>query len=150
MPTIRHAVILGVLLGAAPALAQSPPAPDGSRVGRRITATGQTKPPSPAATGTARPVNEVAMVKAQKADKSGNLVFRRTARNFNPAVAMAGKVTIVEVEEIVETGSIDPDAVHLPGIYVQRVLPLTPEQAADKRIERRTVTPAADAATKES
>lgn len=67
MATIRHAVILGVLLGAAPALAQSPVAPDGSRVGRRITATGQTKPPSPAATGTARPVNEVAMIKAQKA-----------------------------------------------------------------------------------
>ena len=67
MATIRHAVILGVLLGAAPTLAQSPAAPDGSRVGRRITATGQTKPPSPAATGTARPVNEVAMIKAQKA-----------------------------------------------------------------------------------
>ncbi|MCJ2123890.1 hypothetical protein [Methylobacterium sp. J-077] len=67
MATIRHAVILGVLLGAAPALAQSPTPPDGARVGRRITATGQTKPPSPAATGAARPVNEVAMIKAQKA-----------------------------------------------------------------------------------
>src|SRR6185369_12120270 len=65
---------------------------------------------------------DVSLVKAQRADKSGNLVFRRTARNFNPAVAMAGKVTIVEVEEIVETGAIDPDAVHLPGIYVHRIV----------------------------
>ena len=80
---------------------------------------------------------EVALVKAWKADKSGNLVFRRTARNFNPAVAMAGRMTVVEVEEIVETGSFDPDSVHLPGIYVHRiVLNATPE----KRIEKRTVT----------
>ncbi len=79
---------------------------------------------------------EVSLVKAWKADKSGNLIFRRTARNFNPAVAMAGKLTVVEVEEIVETGSFDPDAVHLPGIYVQRiVLNAHPE----KRIEQRTV-----------
>ena len=84
---------------------------------------------------------DVSLVKAQRADKSGNLVFRRTARNFNPAVAMAGKVTIVEVEEIVETGSIDPDAVHLPGIYVHRiVLNAHPE----KRIEKRTVRPRKD------
>ena len=83
-------------------------------------------------------VPEVSLVKAWKADKSGNLVFRRTARNFNPAVAMAGKITVVEVEEIVETGSIDPDAVHLPGIYVHRiVLNAHPE----KRIEQRTITP---------
>src|SRR5271170_4193922 len=88
-------------------------------------------------------VPEVSLVKAQKADKSGNLVFRRTARNFNPAVAMAGKITIVEVEEIVETGSIDPDAVHLPGIYVNRiVLNAHPE----KRIEKRTVSAALPAA----
>ena len=80
---------------------------------------------------------EVSLVKAWKADQSGNLVFRRTARNFNPAAAMAGRTTVVEVEEIVETGSIDPDAVHLPGIYVHRiVLNATPE----KRIEKRTVT----------
>ena len=80
---------------------------------------------------------EVSLVKAYKADKSGNLVFRRTARNFNPAVAMAGKTTIVEVEEIVETGALDPDEIHLPGIYVHRlVLNATPE----KRIEKRTVT----------
>ena len=82
-------------------------------------------------------VPDVALVKAWKADQSGNLVFRRTARNFNPACAMAGKVTVVEVEEIVETGSIDPDAVHLPGIYVHRiVLNANPE----KRIEKRTLT----------
>ena len=88
-------------------------------------------------------VPEVSLVKAWKADKSGNLVFRRTARNFNPAAAMAGKVTIVEVEEIVETGAIDPDAVHLPGIYVHRlVLNANPE----KRIEKRTVSAAVPAA----
>ena len=81
-------------------------------------------------------VPEVSLVKAWKADASGNLIFRRTARNFNPAVAMAGKLTIVEVEEIVPTGSFDPDAVHLPGIYVHRiVLNAQPE----KRIEKRTV-----------
>jgi 3-oxoacid CoA-transferase subunit A len=80
---------------------------------------------------------EVSLVKAWKADKSGNLMFRRTARNFNPNVAQAGKITVVEVEEIVETGSFDPDAVHLAGIFVHRiVLNAHPE----KRIEQRTVT----------
>ena len=80
-------------------------------------------------------VPDVALGKAWKADKSGNLIFRRTARNFNPAAIMAGKISVVEVEEIVDTGSFDPDAVHLPGIYVHRlVLNATPE----KRIERRT------------
>jgi len=80
---------------------------------------------------------DVSLGKAWKADKSGNLIFRRTARNFNPAVIMAGKVSVVEVEEIVETGSFDPDEVHLPGIYVHRiVLNAHPE----KRIEKRTVT----------
>ena len=82
---------------------------------------------------------EVALVKAWKADKSGNLLFRRTARNFNPACAMAGKLTIVEVEEVVETGSIDPDAVHLPGIYVHRIVV---NAHPEKRIEKRTVTTA--------
>ena len=78
---------------------------------------------------------DVALGKAWKADKSGNLIFRRTARNFNPAVIMAGKISVVEVEEIVETGTFDPDSVHLPGIYVSRlVLNATPE----KRIEKRT------------
>jgi 3-oxoacid CoA-transferase subunit A len=82
-------------------------------------------------------VPDVALVKAYKADKSGNLIFRRTARNFNPACAMAGKITIVEVEHIVQTGAFDPDEIHLPGIYVHRlVLNATPE----KRIERRTIT----------
>ena len=81
-------------------------------------------------------VPELSLVKAYLADQSGNLQFRKTARNFNPNVAMAGKVTIVEVEKIVETGSIDPDQVHLPGIFIHRiVLNAKPE----KRIEQRTV-----------
>jgi 3-oxoacid CoA-transferase subunit A len=82
-------------------------------------------------------VPDVALVKAWRADRSGNLQFRLTARNFNPAVAMAGRVCVVEVEEVVEVGAIAPDAVHLPGIYVHRiVVNATPE----KRIERRTLT----------
>jgi 3-oxoacid CoA-transferase subunit A len=81
-------------------------------------------------------VPELSLVKAYVADKSGNLQFRKTARNFNPNVAMAGKVTVVEVEKIVETGTLDPDQVHLPGIFVHRiVLNAKPE----KRIEQRTV-----------
>ncbi len=84
-------------------------------------------------------VPDVSLVKAHIADRSGNLVFRKTARNFNPNVAMAGKLTVVEVEEIVETGTLDPDQIHLPGIYVHRiVLNATPE----KRIEQRTTRPA--------
>lgn len=76
---------------------------------------------------------DVALVKAQKADKAGNLIFNKTARNFNPDCAMAGKITIAEVEEIVEIGEIDPDDVHLSGIFVQRVvLNASPE----KRIEK--------------
>jgi len=82
---------------------------------------------------------DFALVRAWKGDRHGNLVFRQSARNINPVAAMAGRITIAEVEHLVEPGEIDPDAVHLPGIYVQRVLPLTAEQAADKRIERRTV-----------
>jgi 3-oxoacid CoA-transferase subunit A len=79
---------------------------------------------------------ELSLVKAYVADKSGNLQFRKTARNFNPNVAMAGKVTVVEVEKIVETGSLEPDQIHLPGIFVHRiVLNAKPE----KRIEQRTV-----------
>jgi 3-oxoacid CoA-transferase subunit A len=78
----------------------------------------------------------VSLVKAWKADQEGNLVYRKTARNFNPVVAMCGKVTVVEVEEIVENGAIEPDNVHTPGVFVQRlVLNKTPE----KRIENRTV-----------
>jgi len=83
-------------------------------------------------------VPDVSLVKAWRADTSGNLQFRFTARNFNPAVAMAGKICVVEVEEIVEKGAIEPDHIHLPGIYVHRlVLNATPE----KRIEKRTITP---------
>lgn len=81
-------------------------------------------------------VADVGLVKAWKADKSGNLMFNKTARNFNPLAAMASKVCIVEVEEIVEVGSFDPDHVHLPGVYVQRiVINANPE----KRIEQRTL-----------
>ena len=81
-------------------------------------------------------VPDVSLVKAQVADKSGNLRFNLTARNFNPAAATAGKICIVEVEEIVEVGELAPDDIHLPGIYVQRiVLNATPE----KRIEKRTI-----------
>jgi 3-oxoacid CoA-transferase subunit A len=82
-------------------------------------------------------VPDVSLVKAWKADHSGNLIFRRTARNFNPAVAMAGKVSVVEVEEIVATGTFDPDAVHLPGIYVHRIVV---NASPEKRIEKRTLT----------
>ena len=79
---------------------------------------------------------DVSLVKAWKSDAAGNLVFRRTARNFNPACAMAGHVCIVEVEELVETGAIDPDHVHLPGIYVDRIVV---NASPEKRIEQRTV-----------
>jgi 3-oxoacid CoA-transferase subunit A len=85
-------------------------------------------------------VADVALVKAWKADKSGNLVYRRTARNFNPNCAMAGKITVVEVEEIVETGAIDPDAVHTPGIFVHRIVH---NPKPEKRIEQRTTRPKA-------
>jgi len=87
-------------------------------------------------------VADFGLVRAWKGDRHGNLVFNKSARNFNPLAAMAGRITIAEVEELVEPGELDPDQVHLPGIYVQRVLPLEPEQAADKRIERRTTRPA--------
>ncbi|MFD3477277.1 CoA transferase subunit A [Streptomyces sp. NPDC058695] len=82
---------------------------------------------------------DFALVRAAKGDRHGNLVFNKSTRNFNPLAAMAGRVTVAEVEELVEPGDIDPDAVHVPGIFVQRVVPLTPEQATDKQIERRTV-----------
>lgn len=79
---------------------------------------------------------DVSLVKAWKADAAGNLVFRKTARNFNPACAMAGKLCIAEVEELVEVGAIDPDHVHLPGIYVDRIVV---NASPEKRIEQRTV-----------
>ncbi|MEU9204936.1 CoA transferase subunit A [Streptomyces sp. NPDC048332] len=84
---------------------------------------------------------DFALVRAARGDRHGNLVFNKASRNFNPLAAMAGRITIAEVEELVEPGEIDPDHVHLPGIFVRRVVALTPEQAADKRIEQRTVTP---------
>ncbi len=80
-------------------------------------------------------VADVSIVKAWKADESGNAIFRKTARNFNPPAAMCGKVCVMEVEEIVPTGSLDPDLIHLPGIYVHRLIQGTHE----KRIEQRTV-----------
>ena len=83
-------------------------------------------------------VADFGLVRAWKGDRHGNLVFRESARNFNPLAAMCGRVTIAEVEELVEPGELDPDQVHTPGVFVQRVVPLTPEQAADKRIEKRT------------
>ncbi|MCE7527335.1 MULTISPECIES: CoA transferase subunit A [unclassified Polynucleobacter] len=84
-------------------------------------------------------VADISLVKAWKADRAGNLVYRYTARNFNPVVAMAGMITIAEVEEIVENGMLDPDEIHTPGIYVHRiVLNANPE----KRIEQRTLSPA--------
>jgi 3-oxoacid CoA-transferase subunit A len=89
---------------------------------------------------------DFALVRAAVGDRHGNLVFHESARNFNPVVAMAGRVTIAEVEKLVEPGELDPDSIHLPGVFVQRVLALSPEEAADKRIEKRTVRPAGDAA----
>ena len=80
-------------------------------------------------------VGDFALVKAWKADKFGNLVFRKTARNFNPMVATAGKITIVEVEEIVENGELDPDQIHTSGVFVQRIFKAP---HLEKRIEQRT------------
>jgi 3-oxoacid CoA-transferase subunit A len=84
---------------------------------------------------------DFALVRAARGDRHGNLVFNKSSRNFNPLAAMAGRITIAEVEELVEPGELDPDQVHLPGIFVQRVVALTPAQAADKKIEKITVTP---------
>jgi len=80
-------------------------------------------------------VADLSLVKAWKADRCGNLIYRKTARNFNPMVATCGKVTVAEVEEIVEIGELDPEAIHTPGIYVDRIIQSKPE----KRIEQRTV-----------
>lgn len=80
-------------------------------------------------------VADLSIIKAWKADERGNLIFRKTARNFNPVMATAGKVTVVEVEEIVPVGSFDPDQIHTPGVYVDRIITGTFE----KRIEQRTV-----------
>ncbi|MFT3689086.1 CoA transferase subunit A [Paenirhodobacter sp.] len=88
-------------------------------------------------------VADVSIVKAWKADETGNAVFRKTARNFNPPAAMCGRICVMEVEEIVPTGSLDPDHIHLPGIYVHRLIQGTHE----KRIEQRTVRKRTEAAT---
>ena len=79
------------------------------------------------------------LVRAWKGDRYGNLVFHESSRNFNPLCAMAGRITIAEVEHLLEPGTIEPDAIHLPGVFVQRVIALTPEQVGLKRIEKRTV-----------
>jgi 3-oxoacid CoA-transferase subunit A len=86
-------------------------------------------------------VADFGLVRAWKGDRHGNLIYRDSARNFNPLAAMCGRVTIAEVEELVEPGELDPNDVHTPGVYVQRVVALTPEQARDKRIERVTTRP---------
>ena len=91
-------------------------------------------------------VADFGLVRAWKGDRHGNLVYRESARNFNPLAAMCGRVTVAEVEHLVEPGEIDADAVHTPGVFVQRVLALTPEQVAEKRIEKRTVRPRPDSA----
>ena len=83
-------------------------------------------------------VADFGLVRAWKGDRHGNLVYRDSAQNFNPLAAMCGRLTIAEVEELVEPGELDPNHVHTPGVFVQRVVALTPEQAADKRIERVT------------
>ncbi|NLJ61994.1 MAG: succinyl-CoA--3-ketoacid-CoA transferase, partial [Alcaligenaceae bacterium] len=80
-------------------------------------------------------VPDVSLVKAHIADRSGNLIFRKTARNFNPNIAQVGKVTVVEVEKIVEVGELDPDHIHLPGIFVHRIVL---NENPEKRIEQRT------------
>ncbi|WP_116950948.1 CoA transferase subunit A [Jiangella endophytica] len=89
-------------------------------------------------------VTDVALVRAAVADRQGNALFHASARNFNPPAAMAGRLTILEAERVVEVGEIDPGAVHLPGVFVQRVVALTPEQAARKGVEKRTVRPRPD------
>ena len=86
-------------------------------------------------------VTDVALVRAAVADRHGNAVFHAAARNFNPDAAMAGRLTILEAERVVDVGQLAPDDVHLPGVFVQRVVQLSPLQAADKRIERLLTTP---------
>ena len=83
-------------------------------------------------------VADISLVKAWKADTEGNLIYRKTARNFNPNMATAGRITIAEVEEIVQPGELDPDAIHTPGIYVQRLINGSPYK---KLIEKRTTRP---------
>jgi 3-oxoacid CoA-transferase subunit A len=91
-------------------------------------------------------VADFGLVRAWRGDRHGNLVYRESAQNFNPLAAMCGRTTVAEVEELVEPGEIDPAQVHTPGVYVQRVVALTPEQVAEKRIEKRTVRPRTEGA----
>ena len=84
-------------------------------------------------------VADFGLVRAWKGDRHGNLVYKDSARNFNPLAAMCGRTTIAEVEVLVEPGELNPNDVHTPGVYVQRVVELSAEQAAEKRIEKRTV-----------
>ena len=86
-------------------------------------------------------VTDYALVRAARGDRHGNLVFEKSARNFNPVAGMAGRITIAEVDELVEVGEIGPDDVHLPGIYVNRIIQLTPADAADLPIEKVTTRP---------
>lgn len=86
-------------------------------------------------------VTDFALVRAAVVDRAGNCKFHAAARNFNPPAAMAGRVTVAEAEKVVEVGELHPDEIHLPGIFVQRVVALTPEQAAHKDIEKRTTRP---------
>ena len=95
-------------------------------------------------------VADFGLVRAWKGDRHGNLVYRDSARNFNPLAAMCGRLTIAEVEHLVEPGELDPNEVHTPGVFVQRVVELTPAQAEDKRIEKRTVRPAATVVQEEN
>jgi 3-oxoacid CoA-transferase subunit A len=95
-------------------------------------------------------IADFGLVRAWKGDRHGNLIYRESARNFNPLAAMCGKVTIAEVEELVEPGELEPNDVHTPGVFVQRVVALTPEQAAEKRIEKRTISAVEEGAPRPS
>ena len=108
----------------------------GSYVNTAVASSDETPDVSDAATvPTPDPAVDLAIVKAWKADRYGNLVYRKTARNFNPPAATAGKITVAEVEEVVPAGSLDPDCIHTPGVYVQRLV----QGEFEKRIEQRTV-----------
>ena len=89
-------------------------------------------------------VTDYALIRGAVADRAGNCRFHAAARNFNPPAAMAGRITVVEAEEVVEVGALRPDEIHLPGIFVQRVVELTPQQASRKDIEKRTTRPRPD------
>ena len=84
-------------------------------------------------------VTDYALVRAAVADRAGNCTFHAAARNFNPPAAMSGRITVVEAEKVVEVGDLRPDEIQLPGIFVQRIVELTPAQAAHKDIEKRTI-----------